>query len=142
VSRLQIRRRFPGISAERLFRAWTDPALLAEWYGPEGLTVTVHHFDARPGGSYVLTMTGPDGAYPLRGTYREVSPFRRLVFTWAWDNPVTTPEETLVEVDIGEGADGATLLLTHSGFAGPEGAKRHEEGWTSTMAKFTDWLNQ
>lgn len=46
----------------RVWRAFSDPALLARWWGPAGFTNTFHEFDLREGGVWRFTMRGPDGA--------------------------------------------------------------------------------
>lgn len=55
----------PGASAEDLFDAFGNPALLHQWWGPHGFSNTLERFEFRPGGAWLLTMHGPDGAaYP------------------------------------------------------------------------------
>lgn len=62
-----------------VFRAWTDPAMMAEWWGPRGFSTTVEA-DARPGGNYAITMQGPDGTrYPMHGQFLEIVPDERVV---------------------------------------------------------------
>ena len=66
---------------EMVFRAYTDPAHVPHWWGPNGFSVTVHQMDVRPGGMWRFTLHGPDGTdYPSRIVYHEVSPPERLVF--------------------------------------------------------------
>lgn len=48
---------------ERVFRAWTDPEELAQWWGPNGFTSTIHRFELKPGGAWHFTMHGPNGAH-------------------------------------------------------------------------------
>ncbi|MFE6796306.1 SRPBCC family protein [Paenibacillus chitinolyticus] len=66
------------VPRELVFRAWTTPELLARWWGPKGFTNTFHECDIRPGGTWILTMHGPDGTdYPNRSVFVEiVSPER------------------------------------------------------------------
>ena len=65
-----------------VFKAWTEPKHLAQWWGPQGFTNPVCEVDVRPGGAIRIVMRGPDGVeYPMRGTFREVSEAERLVFT-------------------------------------------------------------
>lgn len=67
---------------EKVFRAFSDPALLATWWGPNGFTNTIHEFDLRPGGNWRLTMHGPNGAdYENESVFREVVAPERIVFT-------------------------------------------------------------
>ncbi len=66
---------------EEVFAAFADPQRLAQWWGPYGFTNTIHLFDLRPGGSWRLTMHGPDGAdYPNQSEFTEVVPPQRIVF--------------------------------------------------------------
>jgi uncharacterized protein YndB with AHSA1/START domain len=67
---------------ERVWKAWTDPRRLAQWWGPAGFTNPVCEADVRPGGAIRIDMRGPDGTvYPMTGVYREVVAPERLVFT-------------------------------------------------------------
>ncbi|MGX4588322.1 SRPBCC family protein [Paenibacillus chitinolyticus] len=68
------------VPRELVFRAWTTPELLARWWGPKGFTNTFHECDIRPGGTWILTMHGPDGTdYPNRSVFVEVVAPERVV---------------------------------------------------------------
>lgn len=68
-----------------VFKAWTDAAQLAQWWGPHGFTTPVCEMDVRPGGGYRIVMRAKDGAeYPLKGIYREIVEPERLVVTDNW----------------------------------------------------------
>jgi len=70
---------------ERLFRAWTDPELLKQWFAPLPWTTPVVELDLRPGGSSLFVMRSPDGKdFPNRGIYLEIVENERLVFTDAY----------------------------------------------------------
>ena len=65
-----------------VFKMWTDPKYLAEWWGPGVFTNPVCEVDARVGGKWRIVMRAQDGTeYPGGGVYREVVPPERLVFT-------------------------------------------------------------
>jgi uncharacterized protein YndB with AHSA1/START domain len=65
-----------------VFKAWTDPQHLAQWWGPEGFTNPVCEFDAHVGGALRIHMRGPDGTvYPMKGVIRELAAPERLVFS-------------------------------------------------------------
>src|ERR1700688_4411146 len=65
-----------------VFKVWTDPKHVAQWWGPHGFTNPVCELDARPGGAIRIHMRGPDGTiYPMTGVYREIVEPERLVFT-------------------------------------------------------------
>lgn len=70
---------------EAVYRAWTDPVLLRQWFAPAPNTTPVAELDVRPGGSSRIVMRDPDGNdMPLYGVYLEVVENRRLVFTDAY----------------------------------------------------------
>jgi len=65
-----------------LWRAWSDPALLREWWCPKPWTTEVRAFDLRPGGAFHTFMRGPEGGESDNpGAFLEVVPRERLVFT-------------------------------------------------------------
>jgi uncharacterized protein YndB with AHSA1/START domain len=67
---------------ETVFRAWTDPRHLAQWWGPRIFTTHIYEMDVRPRGAYRIAMRGPDGVeYPIKGVYREIVKPERLVMT-------------------------------------------------------------
>jgi uncharacterized protein YndB with AHSA1/START domain len=70
---------------ELVYRAWTEPELVRQWFTPRPWTTPVVELDVRPGGSSYILMRGPGGEeQPCHGVYLEVVPGRRLVFTDAW----------------------------------------------------------
>ena len=63
-----------------IFAAMRDPMRLARWWGPDGFTNTFDTFDFRPGGAWIFTMHGPNGAnYPNQSEFAEIVPNQRLV---------------------------------------------------------------
>jgi uncharacterized protein YndB with AHSA1/START domain len=65
-----------------VWRAWSDPKMLAQWFGPRGFTSSVPTWDLRVGGALRIVMHGPDGNdYPMKGVFREVVAPERLVFS-------------------------------------------------------------
>jgi uncharacterized protein YndB with AHSA1/START domain len=70
---------------EKLYRAWTEPTLLRQWFAPQPWTTPIAELDVRSGGSSLVVMRGPDGEeYSNRGVYLEVVPNERLVLTDAY----------------------------------------------------------
>ncbi len=85
---------------EKLFRAWTEPALLMQWFAPRPWTTPRAELDVRPGGATLVVMRGPDGnEFPNRGVYLDVVANQRLVFTdaytVAWE-PASKPFMTVI----------------------------------------------
>lgn len=80
VDREFLHARLIGAPRERVFKAFSDPARLARWWGPDGFTSTFHEFDLRPGGNWRFVMHGPDGAnYPNECVFVEVEVPERIV---------------------------------------------------------------
>jgi uncharacterized protein YndB with AHSA1/START domain len=68
-------------SQEQLFKAWTDPSILANWWGPKGFTNTFHEYDLRAGGKWNFTMHGPNGAnFDNRCIFIYIEPNKQLVW--------------------------------------------------------------
>jgi uncharacterized protein YndB with AHSA1/START domain len=70
---------------EKLYRAWTEPELLKQWFAPAPYTTPSVELDVRVGGANAVVMRSPDGNdIPCSGVYLEVVPNQRLVFTDAY----------------------------------------------------------
>jgi uncharacterized protein YndB with AHSA1/START domain len=130
---LTLKRRF-NATPQMLFSAWTDPRQLVKWFGPDSGDVTRAETDVRVGGRYVVEFNTEDGEHHhVSGTYREVVPNEKLVFTWQW---VTMPErQSLVNVHIKPDGDGALLTLHHEHFFDEGARDRHQMGWTGSLDK-------
>jgi uncharacterized protein YndB with AHSA1/START domain len=70
---------------DKLFRCWTEPELIKQWFVPRPWTIAAAATDPRPGGASNITMRDPDGnEYPNHGVYLEVVPNEKIVFTDAY----------------------------------------------------------
>jgi uncharacterized protein YndB with AHSA1/START domain len=130
-------------SREKLFRAWTEPALIVQWFTPRPWTVARAETDVRPGGASLIVMRSPEGQeFPNRGVYLEVVRNERLVstdaYTRAWE-PSEKPFMTLILnfEDVG-GKTRYTALVRHWTAADREEHEKmgFHEGW----GKATDQL--
>lgn len=66
---------------ENVYQAFANPDVLAKWWGPNGFTNTIHEFELKPGGRWILTMHGPEkGNYENSSVFQTVEPNRRI--TW------------------------------------------------------------
>jgi len=120
----------------KLYRAWTDPELLKQWFAPLPYTTPVVETDVRPGGATYIVMRGPDGAeFPNRGVYLEVVENQRLVFTdaytTAWE-PSEKPFMTvIITFDDEDGKTRYTALVRHWTAADREAHEKmgFHQGW-------------
>jgi len=139
---LIIRRTFDA-PRELVFRAWTEPQLLAQWSCPRGFTCSENRGELRVGGAFSACMRSPEGTeHRLRGVYREIVPPERLVFTHCWVDERGTPgPETLVTVILAE-RGGRTEMMFHQGlFASIAARDGHEQGWTSCFEQLAELLS-
>ncbi|MGO4666087.1 SRPBCC family protein [Bosea sp. 2RAB26] len=130
---LTMKRRLNATPAE-VYRAWTQPELLARWFGPENVRAEKAEIDARVGGHYRISMRGSDGElHHVSGEYHEVVENERLVFSWAW---ISTPERvSRVTVTLKPDGDVTILTLLHEQFYDEAAAGRHVHGWTGSLVK-------
>jgi uncharacterized protein YndB with AHSA1/START domain len=122
-------RRLPG-PPERVFAAWTDPALLARWMSP--FAAASAQVDLRVGGHFSIVMHGPGdgGGIHHSGTYRVVDPPHRLVFTWR--SPFTGPEPSVISLTLRPVEDGTELTLVHEHLPADQVAS-HRGGWNQIL---------
>lgn len=121
---------------EKVYRAWTEPELLKQWFAPLPYTTTVAETDVRPGGASLFVMRGPDGReFPNPGVYLEVVPNQRIVatdaFTTAWE-PSEKPFMTLILTFEDEGGKTRyTARVKHWTIADREAHEKmgFHEGW-------------
>ena len=90
---------------DKVFRAWTDPDLVARWLGPRSVTTRIDNWDARTGGSYryVAERDGEEIA-SFYGSFHEIRPNERLVQTFTWEGmPDGVSLDTMTFEDLGNG---------------------------------------
>jgi uncharacterized protein YndB with AHSA1/START domain len=88
---------------EQLHRAHTDPDVYARWVGPDSISTTIDHWDARTGGSWRFHGSRGEDEYAFHGSFHEVGP-ERIVQTFTWDaEPEGVSLETVTFEDLGDG---------------------------------------
>ena len=121
---LQVRLNAPP---EEVFPYLTEPERYIKWQGVKA------ELDPRPGGVYRVWM---DANMVASGTYVEIEPARRVVFTWGWEgNERVPPGSTTVELTLEADGDGTVLSLRHTGLPDGEAAAMHEDGWRHFTAR-------
>ncbi len=98
---------------ERVWRAMTEPELVAQWWG-RGNGLTIERMEVEPGGRWRFVEHAPEGDFGFEGRYLEVAPPERLVETFGWDDmPGGEVVNAMTLEDLG---DGRTRLVTVSRF--------------------------
>jgi uncharacterized protein YndB with AHSA1/START domain len=113
---IRVEREFDA-SRDRVWRAYTEPDLLAQWWG-RGNKVVIERMEVERGGHWRMVEHGPDGVHGFEGRFREVTPQDRIARTFEWDGmPGYTILETAEFFDAG---DGRTRVVSTSLFFTPE----------------------
>lgn len=110
-----------GAPRGAVFRAFTDPDVLARWWGPREFTNDFHLFEPRPGGAWRFTMRGPDGAaYEMKKAFVDVAPPERIVV----DHLEPAVHRFRMTMTFDEDGPGRTRLHWHMRFDDAEEAGR------------------
>ena len=122
-----------AVPPQRVYDHFTDPDLIVQWFCPNPELPTRAELDVRPGGTWRVVM----GDWVVGGSYLEVEPPTRLVFTFDWEHD--DEGATTVVVDITPDGEGSRLVLAHEE-TGPDSG--HQEGWLLTLARLDRLLAQ
>ncbi len=132
---------------ELVFKVWTDPKHVAQWWGPRGFTNPLCELDLRPGGAILIHMRSPDGiVYPMTGVFQEVVPPERLVFTSAaLDSDGNPMFEVLTTVTFAEEGGKTKQILRarvikKTAQAAPYLAGM-EQGWTQSLERLAAYVS-
>ncbi len=121
---------------DRVFAAFSSAEAMRLWLGPGPCTVTSAALDFSVGGSYRFVICTPDGEFGVGGTYREIQPPEKLVFTWSWeDDPDWANLESVISIELHARDQETEIRFTQTGFPNIESGGRHEHGWSASFDK-------
>ena len=137
-------KRFIKASRDRVYAAWTDPAQLKKWFGPENVKTRNLVADAQAGGQFRWDCTDPEGKeVTISGEYRELQPGRKIVFSWKHeDNEDWKNHNSIVTVELFDREGGTELRLTHEKLPTEASRDDHEQGWHSVLDKLEKFLSR
>src|SRR5258707_634236 len=132
---------------ELVFKVWTDPNHVAQWWGPKGFTNPVCELDVRAGGAILILMRASDGVvYPMSGTFEEITPPERLVFiSSALDGNGKSMFDILTTV-VFDDQHGKTALTIQARVIkttaqAPQYLKGMQAGWTQSLDRLGNHLD-
>lgn len=137
------------LSAPRslVWKVWTDPVHLAEWWGPKHFTNPRCEIDPRPGGSIYIDMRGPDGTiYPMNGRYRDVVEPEKLVLASSALGEGGAPIFSVVTTVAFEEVEGGTRVVVDAeveSIMDPVALQHlagQETGWNQTLDRLRDYV--
>jgi uncharacterized protein YndB with AHSA1/START domain len=143
---------------ELVWKAWTEPELMMQWWAPKNFTAPSIKLDLRVGGEYLSCMRSPEGKdYWSKGTYKEIVPGQRLVLTNSFADekgnivPATyygmSPEfplESIVTVTLDENGGRTKLTLRYDDVSSiPQSdLSDMQQGWNEMLDKLADFLKK
>ena len=129
---------------DRVYAAWTEPAQLKEWFGPENVRTRNFTADARVGGKYRWDLINEEGEdMTISGEYRELIPGKKIVFTWKWDDDEAWKNtSSVVTLELSDRDGGTELRLIHEKLPSEESRDRHNEGWNSVIDRLEKFFNK
>lgn len=135
---LVLERRFAAPVAA-VYRLWTDPVLVRQWWGPKGRRLSFCEMDFRIGGAWRFCLKRQSDGHEhwVHGTYRDIRENALLVFSYVNE---TDERFTLVTVSFAEEAGATLLRLVQEGFASVDQRDAHGVGWSSTLELLGDHL--
>jgi uncharacterized protein YndB with AHSA1/START domain len=136
---------------ELVWKVWTQPEHIAQWWGPRGFTTAVTEMDFRVGGRSRYVMKGPDGAeYPVCGTFLDIVPLERIVTTDEFGEDFKPPAgmdlpQGIILTALFEDEGDNTRLTLRIAHPTPEDRRKHEKmgvvgGWQSSFECMDDYL--
>ncbi|HKI99715.1 MAG TPA: SRPBCC domain-containing protein [bacterium] len=132
---------------ELVFRVWTAPEHLAQWWGPHGFSAPVCEVDLRPGGALRIVMRGPDGSeHAMTGVFHEIEAPGRIVFTSTVDDGDAVHFDVHTTVTLAEEGGRTRLTLRARVVSATDASARYlvgmEPGWTQSLEKLADYLRR
>lgn len=143
---------------ELVWKAWTDEKMIKKWWGPRGVTNPTCEWDAKPGGKiYIVMLAGKELGpaegmkWPMKGTFKEVTPQSRLVFFGGAMDDVDRASDTFIEqeitvdfVDLGSKTKmNLHLVITKiQGPKAPAALQGMEQGWNQQIDKLNEELQR
>ena len=119
-----------------VFAAFTEPAELTRWWGPENFTIREIDFTARVGERYRIEMQPPEGdAFHLSGELREVEPPARLAYTFVWEPADADDVQTLVTLSLRDLGGSTGVSLVQGDFKTAARLALHRGGWSESLDK-------
>jgi uncharacterized protein YndB with AHSA1/START domain len=119
---------------ERVYRAFLDPAAMSKWLPPNGFTCTVHHMDAKVGGTYKMSFTNFSSGtkHSFGGTYVELVPGERIRYTDRFDDP-NMPGEMQATITLKKVSVGTELNIVQEGVPAAIPPEACYLGWQESL---------
>ena len=125
----------------RVYKAFLDPAALVKWLPPAGFTCTVHNMEPKVGGTHRMSFTEFDSgnSHSFGGTYLELVPGEKLVYTDKFDDP-NMPGEMKVTVLLKKVSCGTDMSITQAGVPDIIPEEMCHLGWQDSLKQLAQFV--
>jgi uncharacterized protein YndB with AHSA1/START domain len=135
-----------SVTADTLYKAWTTEEDLKQWWQPMENTLTHLVNELNEGGKVEYQFSTAEGeeAFTISGTYKEVQPAKKLVYTWNWKLPSPSVQDTdfLLTIEFSSKDSGSRLHVIQEKFTSAEAVQPHREGWENALESLASYLQQ
>ena len=135
-----------NVAASRLFQAWTQEEDLRQWWHPMENKLKSLVNELQTGGRVEYSFENSENkeVFTINGTYKEVEQGKKLVYTWNWQLPTATIQDSeyLLTVQFESTGNGSRLNITQENFANEEAVQPHREGWEKALSELEGYLNK
>lgn len=143
--KLEISKDFP-VTVERLYKAWTAPEDLKQWWHPMGNKLQHANTKPRQDGAieYIFANDKGERILTISGTYKEVQEGARLVYSWNWQLPDATLQDSAYNLIVvfSAHATGSRISVIQENFKDDEALHPHREGWEKAFNELHAFLTQ
>jgi uncharacterized protein YndB with AHSA1/START domain len=136
---IQVSKSF-DISKEKLYKAWTEPEELKQWWKPMDKQLTKVENEITEGGTVRYQF---EDNLQVRGEYKEVTPGEKLVYSWIWEVPEESLHkgEYLLTVSFKDDGDGGSSLdISQQNIMEEHAVKPHQTGWDEALEDLKNYL--
>lgn len=130
---------------ERVYQALTDPKQVAQWQVPDTMTVEIHEYDAKVGGTYRMTLTykeetnlgkTTENTDSFHGTFTELVPCEKIAYTVQFESPSADLEGlSTVTITLSDAPNGTEVVALHDELPGGISPFENETGWRASLNK-------
>lgn len=124
---------------EKVYNAFLDSKMLAQWYHPGPMRTEVHKVEPQKGGDFRISMIADEGEmkgkHTAAGKFIELVPHEKIVHSWAWEGEeqAMSGTDSRVTVTLKEVAGGTEVTLLHEGLPHKQSVESHTQGWVGCL---------
>jgi len=141
---LEVEKEF-NVSVDRLYKAWVTEEDLRQWWHPMNNRLKELVNELNEGGTvqYIFENDQAEHAFTISGRYKEVQEGQRLVYTWKWEMPTETVQDSeyLLTVAFEATGNGSRIRVKQDQFANEESVHPHREGWDKALDDLHQYLS-